>query len=82
MAKAKKLTKDELKSVNEVVGRLNQAKMALAESELQKLDIVNAINKLKQDVIVQQKALEDKYGKISVNLSTGEITPEDEQADS
>lgn len=82
MAKAKKLTKDELKSVNEVVGRLNQAKMALAESELQKLDIVNAINKLKQDVIVQQKALEDKYGKVSVNLSTGEITPEDEQADS
>lgn len=82
MAKAKKLTKDELKSVNEVVAKLNQAKMALAEVELQKLDVVNAINKFKQDVLVQQKVLEDKYGSVSVDLSTGEITPENEQADS
>ena len=82
MAKAKKLTKDELKSVNEVVAKLNQAKMALAEVELQKLDVINAINKFKQDVLVQQKVLEDKYGSVSVDLSTGEITPENEQADS
>lgn len=82
MAKAKKLTKEELKSVKEVVAKLNQAKMALAEVELQKLDVVNAVNKFKQDVLVQQKVLEDKYGSVSVDLSTGKITPENEQADS
>jgi hypothetical protein len=81
MAKAKKITKKELELVQESVNKLNQAKLALADVELNKIQVLTAIQSAQQQVQVQQVALEEKYGSVSINLSTGEFK-ENEQADS
>lgn len=81
MAKAKKITKKELEQVQESVNKLNQAKLALADVELHKLQVLTAVQTTQQEIQVQQRALEEKYGSVSINLSTGEFK-ENEQADS
>lgn len=79
--KKKKITNQELQSVQEGVNKLNQVKLALADVELNRLQVLAAIQSAQQELQVQQVALEEKYGSVSINLSTGEFT-ESEQADS
>ncbi len=76
-----KITKDELKSIQVVVTEINQLQMQIGGLEVQK-DI--ALSRLKEGQGMLRKlqaGLEDKYGKVSVNLDTGILKPvEDEQA--
>ena len=76
----KKITEEELKSVQEKVGKINQVQMQVGGLETQKHIALHQITNLQDELQVVQKTLEDKYGKVSVNLQTGEITeiPEDE----
>ena len=75
-----KVTDEELKSVQEKVNNINQTQMQIGGLEAQKHIALHQITNLQDELQVVQKTLEDKYGKVSVNLQTGEITeiPEDE----
>tara|TARA_R100001015_G_C4618370_1_gene174847 strand:- start:946 stop:1233 length:288 start_codon:yes stop_codon:yes gene_type:complete len=75
-----KITDEELKLVQEKVGKINQVQMTVGGLEAQKHIALHQITNLQEELQVVQKTLEDKYGKVSVNLQTGEITeiPEDE----
>ena len=76
----KKITEEELKSVQEKVGKINSAQMQVGGLEVQKHIALHQVTNLQDELQALQKTLENKYGKVSVNLQTGEITeiPEDE----
>ena len=75
-----KITDEELKSVQEKVNNMNQAQMQVGGLEVQKNIALETLKGLQMDLQVIQKDLEEKYGKVSVNLTNGTISeiPEDE----
>ena len=75
-----KITDEELKLVQEKVGQINQVQMQVGGLETQKHIALHQVTNLQDELQALQKTLENKYGKVSVNLQTGEITeiPEDE----
>lgn len=73
MAK-KKLTKDELTSVQSMLNAFNQLKMQLGDAELHKKSIIEKIDELKVDYAKVEKSLAEKYGTdASIDVQTGEI---------
>jgi len=76
----KKITDEELKSVQEKVNAINQVQMQIGGLEVQKNIALDTIKASQMDLQTIQKELEDKYGKVSVNLTDGTISeiPEDE----
>jgi hypothetical protein len=73
MAK-KKLTKDELTSVQSMLNAFNQLKMQLGDAELQKKSIIDKIDELKKDYAKVEKNLAEKYGSdAQIDVQTGEI---------
>ena len=79
----KKITDEELKSVQDKVNAINQAQMQIGGLEVQKNVALETLKTLKMDLQVIQKELEEKYGKVSVNLTNGTITeiPEEDESD-
>ena len=79
----KKITDEELKSVQEKVNKINQAQMQVGGLEVQKNVALEQIKTLQIDLQVIQKELEEKYGKVSVNLTDGTISeiPEENESD-
>ena len=75
-----KITDEELKSVQEKVNVINQVQMQIGGLEVQKNIALDTIIAGQVDLQVIQKELEEKYGKVSVNLTDGTISeiPEDE----
>jgi len=76
----KKVTDEELKSVQEKVALINQVQMQVGGLEVQKTIAVETLKARQQELQVIQTSLEEKYGKVSVNLQDGTISelPEDE----
>jgi len=69
----KKLTKKELESLQEKVTQLNNALNNLGRIEMQKQQmIIDTANYEKQVKYITDE-FEDKYGKVQVNIETGEI---------
>ena len=79
----KKITDEELKSVQEKVNAINQAQMQVGGLEVQKNVALEAIKVTQMELQTIQKELEDKYGRVSVNLTDGTITeiPEENESD-
>ena len=75
-----KITDEELKSIQEKVNVINQVQMQIGGLEVQKNIALDTIKAGQVDLQVIQKELEEKYGKVSVNLTDGTISeiPEDE----
>jgi|TARA_R110000823_G_C15796047_1_gene486676 hypothetical protein len=80
MAKAKKLTKEELEAVRTAVGNVNTLTSRVGQVEIQKSQLLNQVLTAQAQVVEEQKVLEEKYGSVSVNLETGEITETVEEA--
>jgi len=76
----KKITEEELKSVQGKVNLINQAQMQVGGLEVQKAVAIEQLKASQQELQVIQTELEEKYGKVSVNLTDGTISeiPEDE----
>lgn len=77
--KAKKLTKDELGAVRKAVQMANTLVSQLGQIEIQKTNLVSQALTAQSQVAEEQKILEEKYGSVSVNLETGEITETTEE---
>ena len=79
----KKITDEELKELQDQVSRINSAQLRLGGIESQKHTLVHGINAMQKEVQDMQVKLEEKYGKVSINITDGtiqEIPEEDEQA--
>ena len=66
-----KITKEELESLQGIVGKLNQAASQLGNIEMQKHDLLHASAQLKGDLEEMQNALKETYGLVNINLQDG-----------
>jgi hypothetical protein len=79
MAKAKKLSTEELEQVRKAVNTANNFTAQLGQLEIQKAQLLSQALTAQAQVSEEQKILEEKYGSVSVNLETGEITETTEE---
>ena len=83
MANAIKFTEEELKSLQELQGTYNQITMAMGQLSLTRLGLDNQEEQLKTTLVDTRtkenelaKSLTEKYGKGTLNIDSGEFTPE------
>jgi len=81
MADKAKLTEEELKSIQTAVSNLNQAKTILGDAANQAHKAQLQVNAMEEAMATSQKELENTYGSISVDLSTGEYEEVVEEAE-
>jgi hypothetical protein len=72
MAKAKKITKEELEKATKVSQEYNGTMQAVGNLELQKQDFLIQAAKVRASVEEIQKDLQEKYGDVNIDLATGE----------
>ena len=76
------ITEEQLKAIQEIVAPINNMQMELGRIATQKHMILHQIGKLQESLQEEQVALEKEYGKVNINIQTGELSyPEDEQTD-
>lgn len=78
MAKAKKITKEELQELTDVINNVNQVKISIADVEQQKLQLFSVLQQHQEKLKEQQSKIEEKYGQVTLDLSNGNIITEDE----
>lgn len=81
MADKLKLSEEELKSIQTAVSNLNQAKTILGDLSNQAYKAQLQVVAMEEAMASAQKSLEDTYGSISVDLSTGEYEEVVEEAE-
>ena len=70
---AKKLKKDELTQLQAAVNKVNQVQLQVGGLELQKHELIHTMSSAQAELSSVQNILKDKYGDISVDISTGQI---------
>jgi len=76
------ITEDELKSIQEVVGKMNKTQMDIGRIEFQKHHILHGLTTLEDEMRKHQESIKEKYGEVNINIQDGTITkPEDVEAD-
>jgi len=68
-----KITDEELKLIQEKVQEINNLQMQVGGLEIQKQMGVAQVTQAQGQLVELQKTLEEKYGKVSVNLTDGTI---------
>jgi hypothetical protein len=71
--KATKVTKDELKSIQDKVGQINNLQMQIGGLTVQQSKAVEMLESLQTELNVIQTSLESKYGQVSVNIQDGSL---------
>jgi conjugal transfer/entry exclusion protein len=69
----KEVTKEELQKLQESVNKINGLQLQIGGVEAQKHELLHAISEATLNLVSFQKELEEQYGQVSVNISTGEI---------
>jgi vacuolar-type H+-ATPase subunit D/Vma8 len=77
----KKVTEKELETLQKLVNTINEGQAAIGGLEVQKQTLIKEVEKLIEQLKETQAELENTYGNVTVNLSTGEITDADNQED-
>tara|TARA_R110000796_G_scaffold79538_1_gene176650 strand:- start:305 stop:541 length:237 start_codon:yes stop_codon:yes gene_type:complete len=77
----KKVKKAELEKLQQLVNAINDGQKTIGGLEMQKQALVNETESFVTALKATQKELEDKYGNVTVNLTTGEITDADNKED-
>lgn len=75
----KKLTSEELNTVQTFVADFNTFKMKIGDAELSKTALIGQVDSLKKDYNDYEMTLMEKYGQDAVvNVQTGEITKKED----
>ena len=74
MSDKKKISDEELKSLQEALNNLNQAKVTLGDVTTQAHLVQLEVLKYNETLKGVQRGLESKYGPISLDVQTGEYT--------
>tara|TARA_R110000787_G_scaffold80759_1_gene175504 strand:+ start:658 stop:951 length:294 start_codon:yes stop_codon:yes gene_type:complete len=81
--KPEKITDEQLKKVQEVISRINNAQMELGSMEIKKHNLMHAVNSIQEELGKLQADLEKEYGTVDINIKDGMINyKEDVKADS
>lgn len=74
-----KITQEQLEELQGYVGKLNNAANQIGNLELQKHQINHAAAEVQNDLNKFQVKLEEKYGKVQINIQDGTFVPVDEE---
>lgn len=66
-----KITKEELEKVSTLKNKQDQAVFQIGVLESQKHSALHSLAEINQEVENNKKALEEKYGQVSINLQDG-----------
>ena len=84
MSETKKIEKEELESIQNLVKQINSGQLQIGQLETQKHMLLHQIAEVQKGLKNLQEDLEKKYGKVNVSIEDGTITSieekEDEQA--
>ena len=80
MEENSKITPEELKQVTELNNKMVQIQGEIGAGELRKADLVTMFAKESEQMEVIKMELEDKYGKVNIDLKDGsyELIPEED----
>ena len=79
---AKKIKKAELKKLQESVSKMNEIKMELGNIEAAKHRLLHSLADVEnKDFGEIKKELEEKYGKVNINVTDGTITELQDESD-
>jgi len=81
--KVNKIEEQELKTVKEQTGKIQQCVLDLGSLEVKKAEIMQAYSGFLKELDVTKKELEEKYGQVNINLTDGsyEEVKEEEKAE-
>lgn len=69
-----KLTQEELETIQQMNAEYTRLKMTIADIEMQKHSVLNAIDVLREKFSNHERLLIDRYGEdVVIDLKTGEI---------
>lgn len=74
-----KITQEQLEELQGYVGKLNNAASQIGNLELQKHQLQHAAAEVQSDLNKFQTKLEEKYGKVQINIQDGTYKPIEEQ---
>ena len=74
-----KITEEQLKQLQEQVNTINQNQLQIGGLETQKHTLIHNAVELQNQLKSFQDELEKEYGKVSINISTGEYEDIKEQ---
>jgi F0F1-type ATP synthase epsilon subunit len=69
--KVNKIEEQELTTVKEQQGKIQQVVMDLGSLELRKAEVLVAYSEFAKELDVTKKELEEKYGQVNINLQDG-----------
>ena len=78
MSKVKKIKKDQLEQIHNLVKQINNGQSQIGQLETQKHVILHQIAEVQKSLKDFQDNLEKEYGKVNVNIQDGTITPIEE----
>jgi|TARA_R100000084_G_scaffold412_1_gene327 hypothetical protein len=67
------ITEEQLKSIQDLVSPINSINMELGRMETRKHALCHDMIKFQEALQQEQAALEKEYGKVNINIQTGEI---------
>ena len=76
----KSLSTEELAGLQKAIQSLNQVQTQIGGLEAQKHELLHSLTTLNEDLAGIQKDLETKYGSVSVDITTGEYTENENEA--
>ena len=79
MSETKKIEKEELESIQNLVKQINSGQLQIGQLETQKHMLLHQIAEVQKGLKNLQEDLEKKYGKVNVNIEDGTITPMKEE---
>ena len=79
MSKENKLTKEELKTLQDHISSMNEITLKIGNFEVQKSIIMIQLDGLHKELNEFKKELEEKYGTVSINIEDGTMTKEEEE---
>jgi len=74
-----KITQEQLEELQGLVGKLNNAAAQIGNLELQKHQLQHAAAEVQTDLNKLQMKLEEKYGKVQINIQDGTFKPLEEE---
>ncbi len=70
---AKKIKKDELIKLQDLVKNYNQHQLKLGELEIEKHGLLHSVSSVYQDLQKFQDELKDLYGDVSIDINDGKV---------
>jgi predicted nuclease with TOPRIM domain len=74
-----KITQEQLEELQGYVGKLNNVATQIGNLEMQKHQLNHASTEIQTDLNKFQVKLEEKYGKVSINIQDGTYKPIEEE---